>query len=288
LQNTDVLGLKVKLEDWFTNIGKGVIALSGGIDSSLVAFVARQQLGKENVVAVISASASVKMKELTDAQNFCKQFDIDLLEIDAREIEDQNYLANPVNRCYFCKSALYSKLDELINSRFKGYTVLNGNNFSDLGDFRPGLEAAGEHKVLSPLANCHFTKDDIRLLAKFYNLPNWSKPASPCLSSRFPYGEAITATKLKMVEKAEDTLNSFGFIDVRVRYIQNTGQTTVNNSYRIAPRKTARIEVPASEIEKLKACYSSVEPILVAIGFDHCEIDPEGLVSGKLNRKLTS
>jgi pyridinium-3,5-biscarboxylic acid mononucleotide sulfurtransferase len=286
LQNTEAPDLKIRLEEWFTKISRAVIALSGGIDSSLVAFTARKQLGKENVIAVISASASVKQKELTDARNFCRQFDINLLEVDAREMDDRNYQDNPVNRCYFCKSALYTKLDEIVSTRFEGYTVLNGNNFSDMGDYRPGLEAAGEHKVMSPLADCHFTKDDIRLLSFFYNLPNWNKPASPCLSSRFPYGERITEAKLRMVERAEDTLNSFGFNDVRVRYMPAARQQDGHLINTNRNGQTARIEVPAAAIDKLKECFPSIESQLLSLGFEHCEIDPEGLVSGKLNRKI--
>ncbi len=266
----DVKQLAVKLESWFTGIDKAIVALSGGIDSSLVAYAARKMLGKKNVVAVISASASVKEKELKGARYFCTAFDIHLEEIDAHEIEDSHYHQNPVNRCFFCKSALYTELDNLISERYTEHTVLNGNNFSDYGDFRPGLKAAEEHRVLSPLAICHFSKDDIRNVAKFYGLPNWNKPASPCLSSRFPYGEAITAEKLKMVEKAEDLLNDHGFENVRVRYIQNM----------------ARIEVPDDRIAELKIIFHHIESEFKSFGFDACDIDPEGLISGKLNRAL--
>ena len=126
----------------------------------------------DNVIAIISASASVKQRELKDARNFCKQYDIPLQEIDANEIEDSNYRENPINRCFFCKSALYSEMEKTIAEKFPGYVVLNGNNFSDFGDFRPGLEAAEKHKVFSPLAECKFTKEDIRIVAKYYKLPN--------------------------------------------------------------------------------------------------------------------
>jgi uncharacterized protein len=280
LEKTNIPDLKTRLEGWFDNIQKAAIALSGGIDSSLIAYVAKKQLGKENVIAIISASASVKQKELSDARSFCSMFDINLLEVDAREIDDERYRENPINRCYFCKSALYTKLEEIISDRYIGYTVLNGNNFSDMGDFRPGLKAAGEHLVRSPLAECQFTKDDIRALSQYYQLPNWNKPASPCLSSRFPYGENITEGKLRMVEEAEDTLNHFGFNNVRVRYI-TTGKS-------LNQGKIARIEVPAEEIEKLRLDFSEIELKLNSIGFEQCEIDTEGLVSGKLNRKVTS
>jgi pyridinium-3,5-biscarboxylic acid mononucleotide sulfurtransferase len=266
-----VVELTEKLESWLKNIDKAAIALSGGIDSSLVAFAARKQLGRDNSVAIISASASVKYKELNDARNFCSLFDIQLIEIDSREIDDVNYRNNPINRCFFCKSALYNEMEKLIAGKFPGYAVLNGNNFSDFGDFRPGLKAAEEHKIYSPLAECKFDKDDIRLLSKHYGLPNWNKPASPCLSSRFPYGESISVDKLKMVEKAEDLLNHYGFEDVRVRYIENN----------------ARIEVQAEKIAELEAVFAEIKPEVISFGFIDCEIDPEGLVSGKLNRAIS-
>jgi pyridinium-3,5-biscarboxylic acid mononucleotide sulfurtransferase len=265
-----VIELREKLEGWFSKIDRAAIALSGGIDSSLVAFAARKALGKECTVAIISASASVKAKELNDARNFCSMFDIPLIEIDAREIDDENYRNNPINRCFFCKSALYNEMEKLIAERFPGYAVLNGNNFSDFGDFRPGLQAAEEHKIYSPLAECRFEKEDIRLISKYYGLPNWNKPASPCLSSRFPYGESIDVDKLKMVEKAEDLLNEYGFEDVRVRYVGDN----------------ARIEVQADKIPQLQAVFNSIKPEVISFGFQDCEIDPEGLVSGKLNRAI--
>jgi len=260
----------VQLEKWFQKIEKAAIALSGGIDSSLVAFAARKHLGKENVIAIISASASVKQRELKDARNFCSRFDIPLYEIDAREIDDSNYRENPINRCFFCKSALYNEMEKTIADKYPDFVVLNGNNFSDFGDFRPGLKAAEEHKVYSPLAECKFTKDDIRAVAMHYELPNWDKPASPCLSSRFPYGEEISVDKLKMVEKAEDILNDFGFNDVRVRFIENS----------------ARIEVPSHQLPILEETIEKIAPSILSFGFDNCEIDNEGLVSGKLNRKI--
>ena len=266
----DSKSLVLELEDWFIKIEKALIALSGGIDSSLVAFVARKILGDENTVAVISASASVKVKELRDAKRFCDMYNIHLDEIDAREIDNSSYRENPLNRCYFCKSALYTELEALASKKYTGFTVLNGNNYSDLGDFRPGLKAAEQFRVMSPLAECHFSKEDIRRVAKFYGLPNWNKPASPCLSSRFPYGESISEAKLKMVEKAEDVLNDFGFDDVRVRYINNT----------------ARIEVPSEKISGLRLIFKDIKPKVLSFGFNDCEIDPEGLVSGKLNRNI--
>jgi pyridinium-3,5-biscarboxylic acid mononucleotide sulfurtransferase len=269
----DLATIKQHLESlriWFEAREKVIVALSGGVDSCLVAFLARKFLGKERAIAVTSHSASLKTRDLIDARNFCRHYDIHFEIVDAKEIEDENYASNPVNRCYFCKTALYSELISLIADKFKGYTILNGNNFSDFGDYRPGLQAAAENAVLSPLADCKMVKEDIRKLANHFNLFVWDKPASPCLSSRFPYGEAITIQKLRMVEKAEDLLHDAGFNDSRVRYFNNV----------------ARIEVPQNKLGLLKQKMKYLSDNIITLGFSSCEIDEEGLVSGKLNRIL--
>jgi uncharacterized protein len=219
---------------------------------------------------VISNSASLKSRDLEIAREFCTRYDINLEEIDAREMEDPNYQINPTNRCYFCKTALYTMLEDLIAERYPGYTMLNGTNFSDHGDYRPGLEAAREHRVRSPLSECELEKTDVRALARNLNLFTWDKPASPCLSSRFPYGETITLKKLRMVEDAENLLNDYGFDDIRVRHLG----------------KQAKIEVPAPMIEQLKKIYEEIEPQILELGFESCSMDEEGLVSGKLNREI--
>ena len=259
-----------QLKEWFSRRSKVIVALSGGVDSCLVAFLSRRFLGKEGVIAVISHSASLKLRDLSDARKFCEHYDIALEIIDAREIEDENYASNPINRCYFCKTALYSELVGLISGKYRGYRILNGNNYSDFGDYRPGLQAADEHAVLSPLADCRLNKDDIREIARYFDLFVWDKPASPCLSSRFPYGEPITIQKLRMVEKAEDLLYDLGFWDSRVRYYEGT----------------ARLEVPAEQVDSLKTMIGQVDSKIRSFGFTQVIIDEEGLVSGKLNRVL--
>lgn len=258
------------LEQWFEMHPKILVALSGGVDSCLVAYMGRKVLGKVNALAVVGVSPSLKTKDYSLTVDFCRQYDIELIEVNPDEINDPNYASNPINRCYFCKSNLYETMHELRKNNFPGFIIVNGNNVSDLGDYRPGLKAAEEQKAYSPLAECGFEKADIRELAHKYNLSVWDKPASPCLSSRFPYGENITLDKLKMVEKAEDLLNDFGFTDVRVRY-KNT---------------KAQIEVPQKEIKLLEKYYSKIAPKLLEFGFTDCEIDHEGLVSGKLNRTI--
>ncbi len=259
-----------KLKNWYAQQNKVIIAFSGGVDSCLVVYLARQYIGKENVMAVISDSASLKSKDLEIAHKFCSRYDINLEVINTMEIEDPNYRINPVNRCYFCKTALYTMLEDLILQKYPGHTILNGNNKSDQGDYRPGLEAAREHEVRSPLAECGIEKSDVRNLAKYFDLFTWDKPASPCLSSRFPYGETITLKKLRMVEEAENILNEYGFKEVRVRHYGDH----------------AKIEVPDHLIGKLKEQYTEIEPMVLNLGYRHCSIDDEGLVSGKLNRVI--
>lgn len=261
-----------RLERWYKHHERAVIAFSGGVDSCLVVFLSRYFLGKENTIAVISKSASLKSKDLAIAREFCRKYDVRLEEIDTREIEDPNYKINPVNRCYFCKTALYSMLEDLIAAKFPSYDMLNGNNLSDMGDYRPGLEAAREHRVYSPLAACEMEKEDVRTLAKHFDLFTWDKPASPCLSSRFPYGETITLEKLRMVEEAENLLNEYGFNDVRVRYKDGS----------------ASIEVPENMIDQLKDQFNKIVFQFLNMGFQNCFIDEEGLVSGKLNRGIAN
>ncbi len=259
------------LKNWFKQHTKVLIAFSGGVDSCLVTYMARKVLGKENAVAVISNSASLKAKDLKDAQNFAVKYDIQLIEIDANEINDFNYSSNPVNRCYYCKSHLYNSIQKLITITYNDFKIVNGNNFDDLGDYRPGMQAADEYKVFSPLLECKINKVSVREISKYYNLELWDKPASPCLSSRFPYGEEITRDKLLKVEKAENLLNTQGFKDVRVRYKNGN----------------ASIEVPHLEIHKLKLVLTKqIKQKITGYGFDNLKIDEEGLVSGKLNREI--
>ena len=269
---SDIHAQLKRLEAWFASIDHAMIALSGGVDSSVVTYLSRRFLGREGTLAVISNSASLKQRDLETARQFCDEHDIPLLEIDAREIDDPNYASNPVNRCYFCKTALYTSLQRLRTERYPGYRILNGNNFSDFGDYRPGLEAADEHRVRSPLADCGFSKADIRAMARHFQLSTWDKPASPCLSSRFPYGHHITVEKLRQVEAGEEVLAAYGFDNMRLRHYGDT----------------ARIEVPADQVARLQQHFDAISARIRDLGFERCEIDDEGLISGKLNRALPS
>ncbi len=268
---------KIKVEEKYRDVEKWfgdhcssvIVAFSGGVDSCLVAFLSRKILGKENALAVIADSPSLKRKDLEIARQFCKENDITLEVIQTHEIDNPNYASNPIDRCYFCKYTLYDEL-KLISEKYPGAQILNGQNFDDLGDYRPGIKAAQEFRVLKPLADCKFSKQDIRDMAHYFDLTTWDKPASPCLSSRIPYGQEVTIEKLRQIEDAEDMLNSLGFEEVRVRHYGNK----------------AKIEVPAHQVERLKKHQKIIAGYLQDIGFEKIEIDEEGLVSGKLNRAI--
>ncbi|MEM9141530.1 MAG: ATP-dependent sacrificial sulfur transferase LarE [Bacteroidota bacterium] len=246
-----------------------ITAFSGGIDSTLVLFLSRRFLGREKAIGVISNSASLKEKEYRFAVDFCLENDIILETIATPELNDPDYTSNPANRCYFCKTHLYRLLAQ-VRKRYPDYTLLNGTNKDDFSDYRPGLQAADEYGIVSPLALLGCTKAEVRRLAKHLGIPIWKKPASPCLSSRIPYGNVVTSHKLKQIEQAENLLNHYGFNEVRVRHYG----------------ETCSLEVPLTEIAQLRQKFETLRPFLKKIGFKACSISEEGLVSGKLNRDL--
>jgi len=261
----------VLLQRWFSDRKGSIVAFSGGIDSSLVLYLARKFQGRENVIGVISNSESLKNKDFNLAQSFCELFDIRLIVIKTNELSDLKYNQNPINRCFYCKDHLFKDL-QILKSDFPDFEILSGTNHDDLGDYRPGLEAAKNNSVGSPLADCKLTKDDVRTIAKHFDLPNWNKPASPCLSSRIPYNQSVTLDKLRQIEAAEDMLNDFGFAEVRVRHFGTFG----------------KIELLKSDMGKISSVKDLILTQMKIIGFERTEIDPEGLVSGKMNRVLGS
>lgn len=265
-----VLNEKLKsLENWFSKRKGSLVAFSGGIDSTLVLYLSRKFQGRENAIGVISNSESLKNKDFNLAQSFCEEFDIQLRIIKTNELSDTRYSENPINRCFFCKDHLFHDLQEL-KKEYDGFDILSGTNTDDLGDYRPGIDAAQKNQVLAPLVECKITKEEIRDIAKHFNLPNWNKPASPCLSSRIPYNQNVTLDKLRQIEAAEDILNSYGFEDVRVRHFGTFG----------------RIEVQKEDLEKLLLVKDKVYTEIKKLGFARVEIDEEGLVSGKMNRAI--
>ena len=268
------LALKEKiqlLEHWFRQRKGSIVAFSGGIDSTLVLYLARKFQGRDYAIGVISNSESLKNKDFNLAQTVCTEFDIQLRIIKTDELNDTRYSQNPINRCFYCKDHLFHDLQEMKNE-YPEFEVLSGTNFDDLGDYRPGIDAAQKNLVLSPLVDCKINKTDIREIARHFDLPNWNKPASPCLSSRIPYNQAVTIEKLKQIEDAEDILNSYGFEDVRVRHFGTFG----------------KIEVQKEDMDKLQLIKDKVIAEIIAVGFARIEIDEEGLVSGKMNRVLST
>jgi pyridinium-3,5-biscarboxylic acid mononucleotide sulfurtransferase len=260
------------LQAIFAEMGRALIAYSGGIDSTLIAKIAQDTLA-ERVIAVTAMSPSLLPEDLEDARSQAAAIGIRHEIIETHELENPSYSSNPVNRCYFCKSELHNSLKPLALTWGYPY-VVDGVNADDLHDYRPGIQAAQERGVRSPLAEVGLTKLAVRSLAKHLGLPWWNKPAQPCLSSRFPYGEEITLAKLQRVGRAERYLRQLGWAELRVR---STGDT-------------ARIELPPEQIQRFSA--ETDLPALVAAlqryGFSYVSLDLEGFCSGKLNRDLPS
>ncbi len=248
------------------------VAYSGGVDSSLVAAIAQEQLGVK-AVAITGVSPSLAIHLRNEACQQAHWIGIRHQECITKELEDPSYRKNSKNRCYACKQELHKHL-KAITHRAKGCQVIDGVNHDDLHEHRPGIEAARQAGVRSPLAELGINKNSVREISRALGFPWWDKPAQPCLASRFPYGESINAKRLHQVGIAEAWIRTHGFEEVRVR-IQGLA---------------ARIEVPANRIEEfiLKVERKKMVHYFLSIGFSTVSLDLEGLVSGKLNRDLDS
>ena len=268
--SSEIVEKENRIKNWLKSKPGVIVAFSGGVDSALLLFIARKVLGKEKSIGVIAKSSSLKEKDYRMAVDFSKKYDINLITDYTRELDNPDYFNNSHLRCYFCKTEIYNELKN-ITKGYPGFVIINGNNIDDQSDYRPGNNAALENNVFSPFIEAGLSKYDIRTIAKKYNLPVWDKPASPCLSSRFPYGHKITYYKLKQVEAAEEVLENYGFKEVRVRHY---------NDY-------CKIEVPADLIPKLESTFDVVSSeIKKKANFEKVLLDAEGLVSGKMNRAL--
>ena len=257
-----------RLESELSGLNSVVTAFSGGVDSTFVAVVADKVL-KPKALAVTAVSPALSERELSEAKLTASEFHLDHRIVRTNEMDQPGYTENSPQRCYFCKNELYSQLHTL--ARDEGYQwIVNGANKDDLGDYRPGLKAASEHQVRSPLVDAGFTKADVRALANYLGISVWDKPAQPCLSSRVPYGIPVNVTTLKMIERAEDFLKDLGLNQVRARHHD----------------RVCRIEVVPEEMEIIIVNREKITEYLKSLGYLWVSLDLAGLRSGSLNAQI--
>ena len=256
------------IRKYIKNLDSVCIAYSGGVDSTLVASLAFEQLGNQ-AIAITGISPALANTLREEAKSQAKWIGVKHLEIKTSELDQSSYSKNPKDRCFACKQELHRHTTYL-SKKLNYKIVLDGVNLDDLKDYRPGIKAAKNAGVISPLAKFKFSKKDIRDISRALGFPWWDKPAQPCLSSRFPYGHEITSERLKMVERGEEYLKKGGLSDVRVR----------------CQGSTARIEIPQDELKHFfnKFNISELVQFFSNLGFNCTSLDLEGLISGKLNR----
>lgn len=265
----DALAKETRLGDWLRDQRSIAIGYSGGVDSAYLAAVAVATLGADHVLAVIGRSASYPESQWSAARDVAARIGLTVLEVDTDELNDPRYAANPTNRCYFCKTELWSKLVPIARARGIG-VVADGTNADDLRGHRPGAQAARENGVVSPLAMFEFSKEEIRDRSRTRGLPTWEQPSSPCLSSRIPYGTPVTVGRLKRVERAESALRGLGVVgDLRVRHLGEVARVE------LAPAELARWSRPERR--------TRLEEAVIAAGYQRVDLDPRGFRSGSLN-----
>jgi uncharacterized protein len=257
-----------QLADWLRAHGRLAIGYSGGVDSSYLAAIALEVLGADNVLALIGRSASYPDAQWKSARDLAVKIGLKVEEIETDELNDPRYAANPTNRCYFCKSELWTRLGPV--ARERGFDALaDGTNADDLHGHRPGMVAAREQGVHSPLAELGFSKDEIRERSRALGLPTSDQPSSPCLSSRIPYGTPVTVQRLRRVELAEEALREVGVVgDLRVRHFGDL----------------ARVELGADELARWSGpeMRERIDAAVRSAGYETVELDPRGFRSGAM------